>query len=151
MSDYHLAQLNIAQMNYTIDDPAMADFVAALDPVNAAAEAAPGFVWRLKTDEGDATGIRIYGDETLLVNMSVWESVESLKQFIADLDHGAIMRRRAEWFSRMDQPGTVLWWVPAGHVPDVAEAERKLDALRASGATAEAFDLANSYPPPGGG
>ena len=130
MATYYLAQLNIAMMKYGLDDPRMQDFADALEPVNTAADESDGFVWRLQTVEGDATDVRIYDDERLLVNLSVWRDVDSLKAFVASRDHGPIMRRRSEWFDKMDQPYLVLWWVPEHHRPSVAEAQDKLEALR---------------------
>jgi len=123
---YELAQLNIARMLSPLDDPRMADFVAGLDPVNAAADSAPGFVWRLQTEDGNATAIRMY-DEWLIVNASVWSSVEALIAFVYSDAHRAVLRRRREWFERLAEATTVLWWVPAGHRPDVVEAQQRLE------------------------
>ena len=149
MSEFELAQINIAQMQAPLESPQMADFVANLDRINALAETSPGFIWRLKTDDGDATGLRPFGDD-LLVNMSVWQDVESLQAFVYQSAHVEIMRRRKEWFERM-RGFMVLWWVPQGHRPSVAEAKFKLDALRQSGPTPAAFTFAKAYPPPGKG
>src|SRR3954451_152203 len=116
---FHLAQLNIALPVEPLDAPALAEFVAALEPVNAAADAAPGFVWRLQTEDGDATGVRAFGDDRLIVNLSVWESLEALRAFVyGDVTHLAVLRRRREWFDRLES-FLVLWWVPAGHRPTV--------------------------------
>src|SRR3954451_571913 len=110
---FHLAQLNIALPKEPLDAPLLAEFVAALEPVNAAADAAPGFVWRLQTDEGDATGIRAFGDDRLIVNMSTWVSLEALRAFVyTNGVHKAVLGRRREWFERMDAY-LCLWWVPA--------------------------------------
>ena len=125
MPAYQLAQLNIATLNAPLDSPILADFVANLDPINALAESSPGFVWRLKTPAGDATALRPLGDD-VIVNMSVWESVEALNAFTYRGDHVQIMRRRREWFQHMDL-FMVLWWVPAGHEPDEHEAIARLD------------------------
>jgi heme-degrading monooxygenase HmoA len=146
---YELAQLNIAHMLAPLDDARMAEFVAGLDPVNAAADSAPGFVWRLQTEDGNATAIRVYDDEWLIVNASVWSSVEALIAFVYSDEHRAVLRRRREWFERLAEATTVLWWVPAGHRPDVVEAQRRLDHLRAHGPTATAFTLRQAFPPPG--
>jgi hypothetical protein len=148
MSRYELAQLNIATMKEPLESPGMADFVANLDRINALAEGSPGFVWRLQTDEGDATALRPLGDSTL-VNMSVWRDIESLNSFVYRSTHSEIMRRRREWFDRMREAYLVLWWVPAGHRPSVTEAVAKLDLLRAKGPTADAFTFGNAFPPPG--
>ena len=134
----HLAQVNIALPSEPLDSPLLAEFVAALEPVNALADRSPGFVWRLQTEDGDATGIRAFGDDRLIVNMSVWESLEALRAFVYSGEHLAVMRRRREWFARMDA-FLALWWVPLGHIPTVAEAEERLDHLRAHGPTSAAF------------
>ncbi|PRX50851.1 uncharacterized protein DUF3291 [Prauserella shujinwangii] len=150
MNDFHLAQVNIALPVAPLDSAELADFVAALDPVNAVADAAPGFVWRLQTEDGDATAVRAFGDDRLIVNMSVWESIEDLAEFaFRDQDHQAVLRRRREWFHRMREAHSVLWWVPAGHRPTVAEAEHRLGLLREHGPTPEAFTFRAPFPPPG--
>lgn len=150
MSHYELAQLNIAWMKGPLDSPLLADFVANLDRINALADRSPGFVWRLETEEGDATALRPLGED-ILVNMSVWKDLESLHAFVYKSSHAKIMRRRKEWFHRMKEAYTVLWWVPAGHRPDIPEAKRKLDALRARGAHADAFTFRQAFPPPRAG
>ncbi|MFN9212778.1 MAG: DUF3291 domain-containing protein [Betaproteobacteria bacterium] len=147
MSQYELAQLNIATMKEPLDSPLMTDFVANLDRINALAEQAPGFVWRLQTEEGDATALRPLGENTL-VNMSVWRDVQSLNDYVYRSAHVEIMRRRKEWFERMAQAWAVLWWVPSGHRPDVAEAAERLAELRAQGPTPRAFTFKQAYPAP---
>ncbi|MFT5142500.1 MAG: hypothetical protein ACI80V_000754 [Rhodothermales bacterium] len=148
MPDYVLAQLNVGRAKAPLDYPVMADFVANLDRINALAEAAPGFVWRLKTDDGDATTLRPFGDDTI-VNLSVWEDLESLRRYVYESGHLEIMRRRREWFSRMIEASMVLWWIPSGHQPDEAEAKERLDALHADGPSPEAFSFGASFPAPG--
>ncbi|MGK4001496.1 DUF3291 domain-containing protein [Sorangium sp. So ce1036] len=151
MSNYHLAQVNIALPVEPLGSARLADFVAALDSVNALAEAAPGFVWRLKTDEGDATAVRGFDDDRLIVNMSVWESVEALSDFTyRNAEHAAMMRRRREWFVPMKEAFLVLWWIPAGHIPTVAEAEERLTHLRRHGPTPRAFTFRRLFPAPDG-
>jgi Domain of unknown function (DUF3291) len=145
---YELAQLNIGIIKGPMDSPVMADFAANLERINALAEQTPGFVWRLQTDEGDATAIRPFEDENMLVNMSVWRDVDSLRRFVYRSEHVGIMRRRGEWFERMGEAFLVLWWVPKGHRPAVAEAITKLQILRRDGATPEAFTFRQSYPAP---
>ena len=145
----HLAQLNIARLLAPLDSPQLAEFVANLEPVNALADAAPGFVWRLQTDEGDATSIRAFDDDMLIVNMSVWESVEALRAFVFGGEHRAVMAGRRQWFEKMAEPYTVLWWVEPGHVPTVEEARAKLEALRRDGPTDEAFTF-RTVPCPAG-
>ena len=126
-----------------MDSPVMADFAGQLDPINALADAAPGFVWRLQDESGNATAIRTSNDD-LMVNMSVWESADALWDFVYASDHLAVMRRRREWFTHMDL-FMCLWWVPAGHLPNVAEAEAHLDHLRAHGPTAHAFTFKQRF------
>lgn len=147
-ADFHLAQLNLALPREPLESPLLAEFVAGLDPVNAIADSSPGFVWRLQTEEGNATGVRAFGDERLIVNLSTWESLEALRAFVYGSDaHKALMRRRREWFERMET-FLVLWWIPAGHTPAVAAAEERLDHLRRHGPTPEAFTFRRSFPPP---
>jgi hypothetical protein len=127
MSNYELAQLNVATMKESLESPSMADFVANLDRINALAETSPGFVWRLQTEEGDATAMRPMGEETL-VNISVWKDAESLNKYVYESAHVEIMRRRKEWFQRMREAYVVLWWVPRGHRPTSSKAITKLVA-----------------------
>lgn len=131
-----------------MDTPALAEFMAQLDPVNAIADAAPGFVWRLQTEDGNATSIPVLGDERLIVNMSVWASIDRLADFVYRSGHVAVMRRRREWFERL-KVFMALWWVPAGHLPTVAEAEERLTHLRSHGPTAHAFTFRQRFPAPG--
>lgn len=147
MPDYELAQLNIALMTAPLDSPRLRDFVDNLDRINALAEQSPGFVWRLQDDDGNATGIRPLGEETL-VNLSVWQDVESLHRYVYRSAHKDIMRRRQEWFHRMKEAYTVLWWVPEGHRPTVAEAKTRLDYLREAGPGPEAFTFRKPFPKP---
>lgn len=148
MSAYELAQLNIGIIKAPMDSPVMAGFASNLDRINALAEATPGFVWRLQTDEGDATSIRPFDNENMLVNMSVWRDLESLNQYVYNSAHVELMRRRREWFERMSEAFLVLWWVPSGHRPSVAEAISRLELLRTKGPTPEAFTFRNAFPPP---
>jgi Domain of unknown function (DUF3291) len=148
MPGYEIAQLNIGIIRRPMDSPVMAEFAANLQRINAVAEASPGFVWRLQTEAGDATAIRPFEDENMLINMSVWRDVESLNQYVYRSAHVDIMRRRKEWFERMREAFLVLWWVPLGHRPSIAEALTKLDALRSNGPTAEAFTFRQAFPPP---
>jgi hypothetical protein len=147
MSAYELAQLNIAVMKEPLESPRMADFVANLDRINALAESSPGFVWRLKTDDGNATALRPLGEETL-INVSVWKDVASLNKYVYQSAHVEIMRRRKEWFERMREAWVVLWWVPGGHRPTVAEAIAKLELLRAMGPSKDAFTFRRAFLPP---
>jgi hypothetical protein len=151
MSAFELAQLNIGIIRGSMDSPVMAEFAANLERINALAERSPGFVWRLQTEEGDATAIRPFEDENMLINMSVWRDVESLSTYVYSSAHIEVMRRRREWFERMHDAYLVLWWVPKGYRPTVADAIAKLEVLRAKGATVEAFTFRQAFPPPDAG
>lgn len=147
MSAFELAQLNIAAMKAPLESPVMADFAANLDRINALADAAPGFVWRLQDEDGNATALRPFGAD-MLVNLSVWRDVESLQAYVYQSAHVDIMRRRREWFERMDEASMVLWWVAAGHRPREQEAKERLDHLRRHGPTATAFTFRDPFPAP---
>ena len=135
----HLAQLNIGRIRYPLDDPRMADFVNNLDRVNAIAEHTPGFIWRLQDNSGNATAIHAFDDPRMLLNMSVWEPVEALERFVWQTVHKRIYGRRPEWFEPLDRPHFVMWWVPASHRPDLAEAKGRLEHLWAHGPSDHAF------------
>src|SRR5687767_969039 len=139
MSAYELAQLNIGIIRAPMDSPLMADFANNLDRINALAERSPGFVWRLQGDAGNATDIRPFEQENMLVNMSVWRDLDALRAYVYDSAHVEIMRRRREWFEKMGEAYLVLWWVPRGHRPSVEEAVARLELLRAKGPTQDAF------------
>ncbi|MER6271225.1 DUF3291 domain-containing protein [Streptomyces sp900105755] len=142
----HLAQLNVATLRFPLDDPRMAPFVGMLDTVNAAADDAPGFVWRLVEDgAADATALRPAGED-VIVNLTVWETREALWGFTYRSEHLDVMRRRREWFERHVEAHLVLWWVPAGHLPTTGEALERLADLRVHGPSARAFTFAVSYP-----
>src|SRR5262249_7646622 len=130
-----------------LDSPLMADFVANLERLNALAERSPGFVWRLKDEDGDATHFRPFGDN-ILVNMSTWEDVASLRAYVYKSAHVEIMSRRGEWFERMREAYLVLWWVPHAHRPTLGEASERLELLRCRGATELAFTVKEAFPPP---
>jgi hypothetical protein len=146
VSDHHLAQLNIARLKYGLDDPELADFVARLDDVNALADESPGFVWRLQTEEGDATAIDYFGHD-YLVNMSVWQDVESLRDYAFRSAHKEVLARRNEWFERMDDAYAVLWWIPAGSIPSIEQAGERLESLRANGPNPRAFTFKQIFEP----
>jgi hypothetical protein len=146
---WHLAQLNIATLLAPLYSPQLAGFVEALEPVNAVADTSPGFVWRLQTEEGDATSIRAFDDDRIIVNLTVWEDVEALEAFVLAGRHLGVLRRRREWFEKMDRAYLVLWWIPAGTIPTIEEAAARLEALRANGPTPEAFTLRGRFPAPG--
>jgi hypothetical protein len=152
--EHVLAQVNIGRLRAPLDRPVLAGFMAALDPVNALADAAPGFVWRLQTEDGNATAVRAFewdqaGSAGVIMNMSVWESVEALAAFVYSDGHRQVLRRRREWFERMEVAYTALWWVPRGHTPTTGEAEDRIRHLRLHGPTPEAFTLRSHFPPPG--
>jgi Domain of unknown function (DUF3291) len=148
MPAYHIGQINIARMLAPIDDPIMADFVAQLAPVNALADGSPGFVWRLQTDSGDATSIKVYDDDFIIVNLTVWESVETLREFVYKNAHYGVLRDRKRWFTKFDGPYYALWWVPAGQLPSIEEGKERLDYLRQYGDSAHAFSFKNLFPEP---
>lgn len=147
MSQFALAQLNIAKMKAPLDSPVMAEFVANLDRINALAEQSPGFIWRFKTDDGDATASRPIGDD-FIVNLSVWHDVASLRAYVYDSAHVDIMRQRKSWFDKMTDAHLVLWWIPFHHRPTEQEAIARLEHLKAHGPTAEAFSFRDAFPPP---
>jgi Domain of unknown function (DUF3291) len=143
---YHLAQINIGRLIAPMDDPRIADFIAQLVPVNALADAAPGFVWRLQSAYGNAMDISYNGDPTINVNMSVWESVETLRDYVYKSNHVQVLRDRAKWFEKMNKPFACLWWVRAGHIPSVAEGRERLEYYQAHGPTPYSFWFSKLYP-----
>jgi hypothetical protein len=145
---YHLAQFNTAIMRAPLSDPSMAEFVAQLDTVNAIADATPGFIWRLKDTGGNATNYRPYNNDRILINLSVWESIEALSGYVYRSQHGKVMRDRRQWFEKADQPNLVLWWISAGSLPTVAEGQQRLEVLQQQGTTAEAFSFSQPFPAP---
>ena len=144
----HLAQLNIAKAKFSLESPEMADFVNNLDPINAIAESSSGFIWRLKDESGNATDIQIDGSPDIIVNMSVWENVDSLKAFMFKTYHVDFLKRKKEWFEALNSASYVLWWVPIGHIPDIDEAFGKLEYLRQHGASELAFSFAKLFDAP---
>lgn len=146
---FQIAQVNIARLRAPLDDPLLAGFVARLADINALADASPGFVWRLQTDAGDATSLRPYDDDRILFNLSVWASAEDLREFVYRSAHAGVMRQRKSWFERFDGMYYALWWIPAGHIPTIAEAKERLEHLRTNGESAHAFTFAAPFPAPG--
>lgn len=146
---WELAQVNIALAREPLDAPLLAQFMAALAPVNARADRSPGFAWRMQTEDGDATAVRGFGDDPLLIiNLTVWASLPALRDFVyGDREHLAVMRRRREWFERLEMHAA-LWWVPAGHHPSVSEAEERLKHLRVHGPSPRAFTFRHHYDRP---
>ena len=149
---YHLAQANIGRFRAPIDTPIMEGFRSQLEPINTLADATPGFVWRLQTEDGDATAIRPYpDDDRMAINMSVWESLESLQAFVYRSAHVGTMRGRREWFEHLEGPILVLWWIPAGHIPTVTEARERLAHLAEHGPTPHAFTFRTPFAAPSEG
>jgi hypothetical protein len=150
---YQLAQANIAHLRAPLDSPELTDFVNSLDSVNALADLAPGFVWRLQTEDGNATSIRAFEwaagpGAGIITNMSVWESVDALASFVYRSPHREVLRRRRHWFHAVAEATVVLWWVPGGHRPSVADAEERLLRLRWVGPTPSAFTFRDTFPSP---
>ena len=141
--------MNIAHVRYPVDDPRLADFMAQLDEINARAERSRGFVWRLQSDSGNATDIRVSDDPTLLVNMSVWENAESLFDYVYKSAHRPVMARRREWFQPPKGAYQVLWWIAAGTTPSAQEGLDRLEHLDRHGPSAQAFTFKTRFPPPG--
>jgi hypothetical protein len=150
MQTWHLAQFNLARAIAPIDGPELAEFVGGLERVNALAEVAPGFVWRLAGGDATAPAAADAQDPRLLFNMSVWTSAEALFDYVYKSEHTAFMLKRRQWFEKPAQPHLVLWWVPAGHIPTVAEGLERLERLRSTGPSPEAFSFKQRYPAPGG-
>jgi len=146
---HHLAQANLAWMRAPLAHPSMDSFRAQLERINRLADESPGFVWRLQTDAGDATGIRAFEDELVLFNMSVWESVSALHAYTYRSDHADVLRARRDWFDAPRGPSLVLWWIPAGTLPTVDEAKARLALLAERGPSALAFTFRQAFPPPG--
>lgn len=141
----HLAQLNIATLRHPLDDPRTADFVEALPAVNGAGEQSPGFVWRLQSDAGDATDIRVFDDPLMIVNLTLWESLDDLKAFAFKGLHRDYFRRRAEWFVE-GSTRTALWWLPAPQLPTTDDAKRRLEFIEAFGPSPYAFRMGQNHP-----
>jgi hypothetical protein len=146
MSKPQLAQVNIARMKAPLESPVMAGFVARLDEINALADRSSGFVWRLQTGEGNATYLRPYGDDRILFNLSVWESIEHLRDYVYRSAHVEVLRNRDEWFNKFESAYLALWWVPAGHRPSVDEAKKRLAHLAQHGPTPFAFTFKVTFP-----
>lgn len=146
-SDWELAEINVARLRAPIDDPLIAEFRAALDEVNELADASVGFRWRLQTEDGNATSVRPYEDESIIINVSTWTSVEALADYVYRSDHTAFLRRRAEWFERLGEVAVAMWWVPAGTRPTVEDALARLDHLRAHGPSPHAFTFRTRFAP----
>jgi hypothetical protein len=147
MTAYHLAQLNVARAVAPLDDEQMADFMNSLDEINNLGEASPGFVWRLKSESGNATDIKLSENPLFIINLTVWESVDALFEFVYRSHHKDYFARRFDWFERYGAPSTVLWWVRAGTLPTAEEALARLSLLTENGPTAEAFTFKQRFEP----
>jgi hypothetical protein len=147
--DFEIAQINIGRAVGDVDGPLLADFMALLDPINALADGSPGFVWRMQTEDGNNTALRPYEDERIIVNMSTWESIEALWQFVYMGMHVELLRRRREWFERFESTYLALWWVPAGTEPTVDDAKLRLASLDENGPTPYAFTFKKRFAPEG--
>jgi hypothetical protein len=137
----HLAQLNIGRLVATLDDPRIADFVAQLESINQLAESSPGFIWRLQSENGNATDLSYNNDPLIIANMSVWQSIETLRDFTYKSGHTAVLRDRKKWFQKMSSPHYCLWWIPEGHRPTLTEGRIKLEHFQQHGPTPESFQF----------
>ena len=146
---FHLAQINIALAKAAMDDPLMSGFVARLEDINKLADGSPGFVWRLQTEYGDATALQPYNDDRIIVNMSVWETPEQLKDYVYRSVHSKVMRQRKKWFEKFDKMYYAMWWIPAGHIPTIEEAKERLEYLQKHGESKYSFSFSKLYPSPG--
>jgi len=147
MSRYHLAQVNIARMKADLQDPLMATFVARLNEINALADASPGFIWRLQNTAGNATYLRPYADNRILFNLSVWTSIDALRTYTYKTAHAELLRDRKQWFDHFDGFSFALWWAPAGHIPGVDEAKKRLAHLDEHGPSQFAFTFKKTFEP----
>jgi hypothetical protein len=147
MARYNIAQVNIGRIKAELDDPIMAGFVNRLDEINALADRSPGFVWRLIVKDGNATYLRPFEDDRMLLNMSVWESVEQLHHFVYQTAHVELLRDRHAWFEKLASVYTALWWVPVDHIPGVDEARQRIAHLEANGPSQFAFTFKSVLPP----
>ena len=148
MSEYYIAQINIAHMRAPLTDPIMEDFVAQLAPINALADQSPGFIWRLQSEDGDATSIKVYDDDMIIINLTVWESLDALREYVYKSAHQRVLRDRKRWFEKFDGPYYALWWIPAGQFPSTEEGKERLDNLREHGETVHAFSFQHVFPKP---
>jgi hypothetical protein len=147
VANYHIAQVNIGRVKAPVEDPLMAGFTTRLAEINALADGSPGFVWRLQTSAGDATYFRPYDDDRILVNMSVWESIEALRSYVYRSAHKELLRERQQWFEPFAGTYLALWWVPVGHRPGLDEAKKRLARLAEQGPTQFAFTFQTIFQP----
>jgi hypothetical protein len=147
-TEFQLAQVNVGRLRAPLDSPDIAEFVALLAPLNALADASPGFVWRLQTEAGNATEIKAFDDELMILNMSVWRSLEDLRNYVYRSEHVQVLRRRRDWFEKLSEIHLALWWMPDGRRPTVEEALWRVELIRANGPTPEAFTFRAPFGPP---
>ncbi|NIA72143.1 DUF3291 domain-containing protein [Pelagibius litoralis] len=145
MTEFHLAQVNVGRLRAPIEDPTIAGFVRRLDDINALAERSRGFVWRLQSESGNATDILTSPDPRFIVNMSVWQDLESLFAYVYKTDHTKVMARRRQWFEKPPGAFMALWWVPAGSLPSVEDGLQRVALLEAEGPTAKAFTFKTAF------
>ena len=148
MAEYHLAQINIARAVDELDSDTMAGFVARIDEINALAEQSPGFVWRLQTDEGDSLALRVFDDPLLIINMSVWQDMASLKDYVFKSTHLELLRNKTAWFNKMESAHLAMWWIPAGYEPSIEDGKQRLEIIQAQGPGPEAFTFSRPWPAP---
>jgi hypothetical protein len=147
MPTHHIAQINVARMLHPLDDPRMAEFVDNLERINAIADASPGFVWRLQDEAGDATSFRPLAPD-LLINMSVWQTIDDLRAYVYGTDHADFLKNALNWFYKPDEARLALWWAPAGTIPAVEDGLERIERLRADGPTEFAFSFKQRFPMP---
>lgn len=148
MAPYHIAQINIGRVKAPVEDPLMAGFMTRLDDLNALADRSSGFVWRLQTSEGNATYFRPYEhDDRILLNMSVWQTIDALRHYVYKTAHAEMLRHREEWFEKFSGIYLALWWVPVGHHPSIDEAKKRLAYLDRHGPTQFAFTFKTIFQP----
>jgi hypothetical protein len=144
-SNYHLAQVNIGKILAPMDSPVMAEFKNNLDRINALAEDSEGFVWRLKDDNNNATSIKVFEDDFMLINMSVWKNIEALYKYVYESAHVEYLKKRREWFEKLTEMHMAMWWIPAGHIPSPAEAIERLTHIREKGDGPFAFGFRKRF------
>jgi len=148
MKKYQIAQINIAKAVADMDSEMMSGFVSRLDEINALADSADGFVWRLQTEDGDSTAIRVFDDPLLIINITVWDSIEALKSFVYRTAHVELIQHREAWFSKISSMHQTLWWIPEGHIPSIEESKGRLDYLNKHGPSSKAFNFGKPFPQP---
>ena len=146
MDQYYLAQINIAEAKAEMDSETMSGFVARLERINALADASSGFIWRLQSEEGDSTAIRVFDNPLLLINISVWETLDALKTFVYKSEHVELIQNRDAWFDKFRSAHQALWWIPKGHIPTVEEGKERLEHIQLNGPTEYAFTFSRPFP-----